>query len=242
MKNWCQQCLANRPAAIQPLYNGSGARSQSVRPIRHMQCLSVQRKITNISFISILNRHCSPYTIVRAIPLIIIDTLNRMLRSWLASHILQKTFKRFAPLGAHRNSTSTIIIPRFTIGFFASSNNVTPSIIFREMRQSVRARIFTGSVALQASARLCVSRFQAFFQDGFSATAIANTIPSGTKIFTILFGSASFKYTKTSKSLTSQINKFSIKGRHFVQSSILNNLASRVVVSDNFLQPASILT
>lgn len=123
---------------------------------------------------------CGPSAIIRGIPLVVIDTLNRIASWWFHAHILKEGSK-IRPSVAYRNPP-TAILGIFWPGWVqAPSQHCHPASIFaRVAASSSMAMLSTGlsrAFYRKAPAALCESAYQARCSNRFLGSAIASAQP-----------------------------------------------------------------
>ena len=110
------------------LYNGFGLAPSMIRYLNQAMTNAFDFNESRHAAVSLLFFARSPSTVLGAVPLIIVNAVNRVKLGWLRTHILHKTGER-GPFRANCDSAPSIVAPTFKIGVVTSGAHTRPSCI-----------------------------------------------------------------------------------------------------------------
>lgn len=122
-------------------------------PRRDASSFTVERNHYVSSRIPSLFFASSPPDIIRFISLVVVNSFKRVTRRGTCANVGIECFKRINPLRANHDSPFQVIFRALGLRIKASLLHAQPNIVFRAIRQSVRAVHLCGSFASKATAR-----------------------------------------------------------------------------------------
>lgn len=119
----------NRPPRFKSLLQCFLGYSYPSRPLFHARCFAFVGEQSVVAFVLLLLFASAPLAVVRSISSIVVNSVNRMLGTWLRSHIFQEVDKRLLPPFANSNSSSTISVIASGIWIAASRLHHLPRTV-----------------------------------------------------------------------------------------------------------------
>lgn len=218
----CHRTL-DRPSTEDAIANRTCTRIQASAPIRKAKSFIIVSNPNVISLVVCLLRLSGPVTILRAVVAVIITPFNLMFGRGFWTHIRVELDKRLAPLWAHLDPPTPVIMELGTVGILGSFNDTRPRLVFRTFRHVVSA-VFSGltsicSIALSSymtiptPTRLGVSG-QTAMEDVDQSSALALAVPRALTTQTILglrltgLARSFSQHCQSVKLLSSQVYKY----------------------------------
>ena len=159
----------------------------------------VKNNVNGFSLVSVLHFLSSPLTIFRRVISVIVNSINRMLRSRAFTHVSVKTFKRSEPAIANPNTPKTISRILFMFQACCSFYHISPISIFGRIRHSVsRFSQLCCALFSQTATALVGAILKLIAESKARITTIANANPFNS-IFDCAIG---VEHKKTIKFLT----------------------------------------
>ena len=136
------KCFIFRPPTKKSLFYRSRFYANNFRYLIYCQKIAVKLiSFCNPSICNLFPVSC-PSAIFRGIPFVVVNSVDAMFFTWLASHVENKVFKRIKPSIANIYSASAVILKRCISFVGATLNNCCPSIVFKRVSKSVCFHIF----------------------------------------------------------------------------------------------------
>lgn len=240
----------NAPSTGKTFSQGRRVNPQSSSPVCLTLSFAKGCKHLSSPLVTILLWAKSPANVAHFIVPIIVDSIQRVLARRSTSNVLQQVpnVREQEP-----NPSAPIIVETFTFRVFTSIFSRLESSpfggSFAEQRLSVRDADIPDTVIAVTATRNMAPMRQVFRRNSAPISAVADAMPHRS----LVDDASKSDNKKSPKFLTSKnfdggidfgaiCANGKLVSRHFVQSSFLNNLASRVAESYRFLQPAFILT
>ncbi len=122
-----------------------------------------------------LLRWGGPSHVARLVIAVVVDAVNRMVRRWLASHVLKERHELVAPSFTDGDASSTVAGEVLIVGVVAPRSHSIPLGIFWALAHPVRSVRSRCAFAHKASAglRLLVAQRASFSVSGIAAIALA---------------------------------------------------------------------
>jgi len=127
-----------RPTIINTGLQTNTSHSNPTRPSGQTHRHTIISNPSGFSCISRLIIHCYPFTIFRTIRAIIINTFNRVFRTWSFAHVGKKILERCSPTITDINSSTPVRLKLRTINGITSLFHPLPCIIFLSVCATVR--------------------------------------------------------------------------------------------------------
>jgi hypothetical protein len=193
---WCSQRFFNRPAQVLDALLQQSGRNDTTRiapPFDQRLGFSPPRQPDITSCINHLSRARYPSTIIRVIPLVVIDPINRQI---LSVSMVQRPCAegRETDLPFITNLDATIAIPRIVLhGWIATpTSHIQPHLIKTSAAASMTTNRRLPNITPQAPARLNVPMYEVLHsRDALGATVApeqAQTLPGSLPSHTRLVG------------------------------------------------------
>lgn len=145
------QGFANRPSALEPrLYHGM-TEPGSPSPFGERKSNPSVANSPVGSRVAILFRFGSPSAILWAVRAVIVDSLDRVSRRWLSSHICKKALEGF-PARTYGDAAASIIFISWVRDPKAARQHIRPRVIFRRICAAMCFVGFGSQAAVLASA------------------------------------------------------------------------------------------
>ena len=126
-------------------------------PLLESLRLASKRDLDAGSAIVGLGLGCRPAAIFWSVWAVVINAINRALRSGLWSHIGIKILERVSPTLAHINSALAIVFVGFICRSVAAADHAAPGAVFGGVRHAVNAAILGYQIGVLAAATLDLS-------------------------------------------------------------------------------------
>src|SRR5688572_28057145 len=130
--------MLDRPATTHPVANDVVGKAEFSRPVRHALCLASEAQHSVVARILRQLSISGPATILFAVSLIVLLSLNRMPFAWARPHVRVERLKAIAPLIANGNSSSAVSVIPSCLRVGASLNDVVPNPVFGSSAHAVR--------------------------------------------------------------------------------------------------------
>lgn len=218
LAQWFSKCVTNRPAiSVNSCSYGGFTDACFSSPFRDGHRFSIMRKHSIISPVRRLLGHGKPSAIAWLIVSIGINSIDRILRSRLFSHIGKKCLKAIFPFSAHGHASAAVSRIIAFILVKASALYSLPGFIFRCFGHAMRCAAFNkfslvfichfsraSIVILKTATRFRKPAFEITCKNRFNRTAIATAVPSRSSVNRI----GATHYGEPGKSFTSKVCKF----------------------------------
>jgi hypothetical protein len=156
-----------------------------------------------VSSVSALHIDGGPNAILFAVPKIVVNTLNRVMRRWLGPHVMQKHAENI-PATIDANASTTIIFKPYGVAVVAPRSDVLPDDMLGGTRLTVRSAQSTNSISLSAPARLHAA-INNFCPNG---NDLIPTITRRKPICFLVADRIKFYYCQTVEFLSSKVKSF----------------------------------
>lgn len=153
MNRRCRKSLFNRPPRFKSMLQGFLGYSYSLRPLFHARRFAFVGEQFVVAFVLLLLLASAPLAVIRSISSIVVNSVNRMLRAWLRSHVFQEVEERLLPPFANSNSSSTISVIASGIWIAASRLHHLPRLVLGRLLASMPScfRLFDKGIKIASS-------------------------------------------------------------------------------------------
>lgn len=210
LMNWFSKCPFNRPTSGKTGTKSASFQAKNFCPLCESLSISCKGDTVIIAPIVLLNLLCCPSNIAWKITKRIINSINRMKRRWFFTDIFKKSIKIIYPFRINSNSSVFIPFKVFSIISETARLHFTPRLIFSRFRFSVSTPTVACSFFTEAPTAISIPSTKVSCTGDSNTSANTFAFPKQTKIFCM---PDDFVDSKSSKSLTSKINKSSIAFR-----------------------------
>jgi hypothetical protein len=131
-----QKDALGRPAEVNPGGYGLCSNPEFFRPLRYSEIFPAKRNSLVSSSVALLFTSCGPTAIFRAIRAIVVNSVNRVVFTWLFPHIGKKVLK-FLPSFANINPSASVVVKKLVFRVAAPASHTTPSAVGVRMRKAV---------------------------------------------------------------------------------------------------------
>lgn len=174
------QGIFDRPSCSKASLYGLWIKMHLSCPLSHSLCLIAKRYNAVTCSVIGLFRSCCPPTIVRAIPLIVVYSVQRINRARAWPHIFIERFKGYTPPPAYFDTARAIFRKIMIIRVLAALNHSFPSGIFRCPRHPVFFTVFI----CQTPTTSCGFVYKMSARYNLFPTTVTSAKPISTPIFT----------------------------------------------------------
>lgn len=192
--------IFNRPAMIKTKLNCRTMNAGYPRPLSRYITDPVESNNSIVGFILRLFQPCSPMAIFWFIPFSVVNSINRMLRGWPFTHIIQEGLKAIYPTLANIHPARSVLFVCLLIWVQASTFHACPYLIFLRIREAVSGLYFSILFVTPTTAAYTFPTLEITRKDLFFFSAIADTKP-------VTLSEIRF-YCPTIETLTSYILRF----------------------------------
>ena len=124
------QCLFESPSPAKPATQCRIVDANPTSPRANAHGFTVERdSLGTTSVLSLFHYSCPP-TVLRFVVAVIVNSVNRIVETWLLSHVSQKVCKRLQPSLANCDASSTIAVIVRGARIVATSLHFLPSVVF----------------------------------------------------------------------------------------------------------------
>lgn len=125
---------AKRPIGIpvlKPVSKSIATNTKIPTPLYNGFCNSLMGYKVVIPSISEVFRNSGPFTILREIPLVIVNAVELVLGSWFWTHVFNKVFVRFLPASTNLYASPSVVMERPVFRIITSGSHASPCKIER---------------------------------------------------------------------------------------------------------------
>jgi hypothetical protein len=171
--DWRRKNPFDRPSQAEPFCKGVGAYPYTAGPLRDSEGFSAKGdSVTDSPVVLLLGTRC-PSAVIRRIPFIVVDAIERVFRAWTFPNICEEVLEGIRPSIAYHNTAIVIVGLVFCAIWRATTAHSMPRFIFWRFGHAIRRFGVMLSATLGCSLAEVTTK-----RDGF-ITAITTTKPHG---------------------------------------------------------------
>lgn len=118
-----------------------------------------------------------PSNVARLIVTVRVDTIHRVLRAWLRTHVGEEVLERVSPAITNADAAPTVVLVSGRAWVVAAVDHPRPSSIFRRLARAMCACGFAASLGTQAAAGSGCPERQCLLANGAFLAAVASASP-----------------------------------------------------------------